>query len=91
MNNSLQVKLLTPQAIVTLGQLFGNGPTWEGYIISKPGRDLLMELGLAARTDGWSYLTEGGVQLAAEWDRRTISSASNTSWFRKLMQVPRHV
>lgn len=55
-----------------LWQLWRNGPTWDGNIISKPDRDELFKLGLAERVNGWSYLTTAGVEtaLAAEFDKR---------------------
>lgn len=55
-----------------LWQLFRNGPTWDGNIVSKAARDALFRLGLAARENGWSYLTREGVEaaLAAQFDKR---------------------
>ena len=55
-----------------LWQLFRNGPTWDGNIISKPDRDELIKLGLVARENGWAYLTRDGMEdaLAAEFDKR---------------------
>ena len=58
-----------------LWQLFRNGPTWDGNIISKPDRDELFKLGLAERVDGWSYLTRDGIEaaIAAGFDKRKDS------------------
>ena len=56
---------LTPGDIDVLGQLFLCGPTWDGNLVSKQGRDTLVRLGLAGRVDGWNYLTRDGVDLAA--------------------------
>lgn len=55
-----------------LWQLFRNGPTWDGNIISKSDRDELFKLGLAARVDGWSFLTLDGMEtaIAAGFDKR---------------------
>ncbi|MFG1300347.1 hypothetical protein V5F49_11190 [Xanthobacter sp. V3C-3] len=56
----------------TLWCLFRNGPTWDGNLPSKQGRDGLVASGYAARCDGWNFLTEAGVQLAIDlrFDRR---------------------
>ncbi len=55
---------LTPDAIEMLGQLFVNGPVWDGNCVSKAGRTMLVELGLAERGDGWQWLTRFGVETA---------------------------
>lgn len=64
----LTVKVLSSIAIGTLDQLFTNGPTWDGNILSKSGRDELVNTGLAKRVNGWAFLTEEGVIAAAEWE-----------------------
>jgi hypothetical protein len=46
--------------------LFLNGPTWDGNLPSKTGRDWLVEKGYAARGDGWNWLTTDGALLALE-------------------------
>jgi hypothetical protein len=53
-------------------------PTWDGDLISKPGRTELMSKGLSKRgtyrgCDGMNWLTDEGVELAvrmagADWD-----------------------
>lgn len=48
----------------TLWCLFRNGPTWDGNIPSKAGRDDLYERGLIDRHDGWQWLTREGVMLS---------------------------
>jgi hypothetical protein len=45
-------------------QLFIHGPTQDGDLISKVGRDGLVERGLAVRNDGWQTLTEAGFVAA---------------------------
>ena len=50
---------------VMLG-LFLNGPTWDGNLPSKSGRDWLVERGYVSRIDGWSWLTNDGTGLALE-------------------------
>ena len=49
-------------------QLFMNGPTQDGDISSKSGRDQLFAYGLAVRHDGWSQLTTKGLRIAVEAD-----------------------
>lgn len=55
-----------------LWQLFLNGPTWDGDLISKSGRDKLCELGFASRINDWNFLTVNGVDaaVASGFDRR---------------------
>lgn len=48
-----------------LMQLFVYGPTWDGNLISKDDRDELFKGGLSAKLDGWNYLTDLGVFIAA--------------------------
>lgn len=42
--------------------LFFHGPTWDGNVPSKSGRDDLVRMGLAARGNGWQWLTPAGIQ-----------------------------
>jgi hypothetical protein len=49
-----------------LGQLFLHGPTWDGYLASKTGRDILVDAGLAEHGFGWQWLTRAGTQMAVE-------------------------
>ena len=46
--------------------LFKRGPTWDGNLPSKKGRDWLVQHEYAARGDGWNLLTSTGVSLALE-------------------------
>jgi hypothetical protein len=55
---------MADHSMEVLWQLFRCGPTWDGDIVSKTGRDKLIDLGMAKRTEGWSYLTETGVLAA---------------------------
>lgn len=57
---------LAPNAIEVLEQLFFNGPTWDGNIISKEGRNQLFDLKLAGRLEGYSFLLLAGVRLALQ-------------------------
>jgi hypothetical protein len=49
-----------------LWQLFYHGPTYDGDLISKAARDELVRLGLAARCEGYNFLTVAGVAIALE-------------------------
>lgn len=62
---SLLENLLAPHGQrEVLWQLFRNGPTWDGDIVMKQGRDQLFDKGFASRYQGWSYLTNTGMQVA---------------------------
>lgn len=50
----------------TIWQLFRNGPTRDGNMVSKRHRDDATEAGLIDRADGWNWLTHSGVTLALE-------------------------
>lgn len=65
-------KIPSRQAMEVLWQLFRNGPTWDGNVISKTARDELKVLGYIDRLHGWQFLTREGVHLAlvADYDVR---------------------
>lgn len=44
--------------------LFFHGPTRDGDLPCKSGRDVLCHLGLVERMDGWQWLTRSGVDTA---------------------------
>ena len=48
----------------TLWCLFYHGPTWDGDLPSKSGRDSLIAGGWAFGFDGWQSLTEKGMKEA---------------------------
>lgn len=50
----------------TIHQLFINGPTWDGNMVSKPDRDQGVKAGLIDRAEGFNWLTYSGVTLALE-------------------------
>jgi hypothetical protein len=50
----------------TLWQLFKDGPTRDGDLISKPARTWLIEKEYVEREDGWNYLTHNGITLCLE-------------------------
>lgn len=45
-----------------LWQLFKNGPTWDGNIISKSQRDELVTAGWICQASGWNSLTKDGFE-----------------------------
>jgi len=49
-----------------LWQLFLTGPVWDGDLVSKTGRDELVDSGHVARAKGWQTLTKEGMVLAIE-------------------------
>jgi len=59
-------KPLSGAAMEVLWGLFVGGPTWDGDVASKRGRDELCELGLAQRHDGWQWLTDDGAIAAID-------------------------
>lgn len=54
-------------ALDTLLCLWLHGSTWDGNVPSKAGRDWLVSQKLAARGDGWQWLTEAGGRLCVEF------------------------
>jgi hypothetical protein len=46
--------------------MFKHGPTWDGDLPSKSGRDWLVERGYVERGMGWNWLTTSGALLAIE-------------------------
>jgi hypothetical protein len=61
----ITVKLSSSAADV-LRCLFIHGPTWDGNVPSKSGRDELVDMKLAARGNGWQWLTRAGVDACFE-------------------------
>jgi hypothetical protein len=58
-------------ALETMCQLFFDGPTWDGNLASKTGRDLLVDLGIAERGHGFQWLTRTGIDqvVMLRWDQ----------------------
>ena len=57
------IQPLRANARDTLLCLFIHGPTWDGNVPSKSGRDELVGAGLANRGKGYQWLTERGMAL----------------------------
>lgn len=51
----------SPGEAEMLRQLFFNGPTWDGFVVSKQARDSLVKKGLAFHRHGFASLTEAGI------------------------------
>jgi len=47
----------------SLWQMFKDGPTWDGNLVSKAARTWLVENGLAFRAKGYNALTEKGLEM----------------------------
>lgn len=62
---SLSAKMtLSNSELAVLEQLFFCGPTWDGDLISKEGRNDLVNRGMARRVDGWQSLSDFGFDVA---------------------------
>ena len=55
---------VTSAARDTMRCLFFHGPTLDGDVPSKSGRDELFDLGCIERWNGWQWLTKKGVEFA---------------------------
>lgn len=65
-------------------QLFVTGPTWDGNISSKSGRDELCEYDLAAHRHGWAYLTDTGIEMAIV---APVKKWHDQRWYHKQNQL----
>jgi hypothetical protein len=74
---------LSPCAVSVLGQLFVEGPTLDGNIVSRSGRCDLVSAGLAFLESGWASLTPDGVRLATEWDLASLYARRDRRWYMK--------
>lgn len=55
---------LSGAAEETLWCLFAIGPTEDGNLPSKSGRDDLVRIGFAEGGDGWNWITRSGIHRA---------------------------
>jgi hypothetical protein len=81
---TFKLETLSPPAIEVLGQLFVSGPTWDGNVCSKSGRDELCRAGLAWHQHGYANLTPEGVLVAIGWDRDYLRRARYDTWREKI-------
>ena len=65
-----------------LKQLFVDGPTWDGNLVSKSQRDDLVAAGFASRWDGWNFLTQEGVEAAVAAGI-AAREAHDQRWYKK--------
>jgi hypothetical protein len=79
-----RTEALSAAAVEVLGQLYVNGPTWDGNICSKNGRGELCRAGLAWHEHGYANLSPEGVRTAVEWDRQYLRRAGYDRWLEKL-------
>lgn len=84
LNSESMFALMSSAARDGMMQLFVTGPTWDGNVISKSGRDELVSLGLAFHVAGWASLSEDGVRLASVVD---VSGWADQRWYRKQRQL----
>jgi hypothetical protein len=80
---TFKAEALSPAAIEVLGQLYTNGPTWDGNVASKNGRGDLVRAGLAWHQHGYAQLTPEGVRVAVEWDIRDLRRRNAERWIKK--------
>jgi len=65
-----------------LMQLFVQGPTWDGNLISKAERDALVNRGFADRWNGWNFLTQEGVEAAVAGGK-AARGWNDKRWYNK--------
>jgi hypothetical protein len=86
------VLTLPDNAADVLRCLFFNGPTWDGNVPSKSGRDELVDMKLAARGNGWQWLTKAGIDacfaagIHNEKDRRESRERKRRHLFEDAMR-----
>jgi hypothetical protein len=69
-------------------QLFVKGPTWDGNICSKNGRDSIISRELAVHYEGWTQLTKLGLALAIDpLVIKEVKKWSDTRWYRKAINI----
>jgi hypothetical protein len=61
-------------------QLFVQGPTWDGDVLSKSGRNELVSRDFAKHRHGWAYLTDSGLDMAITVD---VSRWVDKRWHKK--------
>lgn len=76
-----EARPLSQSALEVCMQLFINGPTWDGNIVSKAGRGELCKAGLAFHVAGFASLTPEGVIFAAEY--KPAQTWPDQRWFKK--------
>ena len=83
---TFKIEPLSGFAIEMVGQLYVNGPTWDGNVCSKTGRDELVRAGLAYHMHGYAFLTPDGVKTAVEWGMADLRRRNSKRWIEKRRQ-----
>jgi hypothetical protein len=65
MTSQVPFKPLSRFALEVINQLWCHGPVWDGYLLSKTGRDELVDAGLCDRAEGFNFLNKDGVRVMA--------------------------
>ncbi len=65
-----------------LMQLFVEGPTWDGNLISKSDRDELVDADMCERWQGWNFLNLDGIKAGVAGGYAAKDRA-DTRWYRK--------
>lgn len=78
-----KIEPLSSGAVEMLGQLYVNGPTWDGNVCSKQGRADLIRAGLVWHEHGYTSLTPEGIRTAVEWDIRDLQRRHDDRWLKK--------
>jgi hypothetical protein len=77
---AISFEMLSPSAKEVMGQMFILGPCWDGYIVSKMGRNELHDHKLIERGFGWQWLTRDGVEMAIKAD---VKQRADQRWRKK--------
>lgn len=83
MTTVFKAEPLSSAAIEMIGQLYVNGPTWDGNVCSKAGRGELCRAGLAHHEHGYAWLTAEGVRTAVEWPMADLRRRNAERWIKK--------
>lgn len=72
---------LSSSALAVMEQLFLNGPTWDGNLVSKSGRDELFSVGYIDTHDGWQWLSHPGFVYALNLE--STRDRADKRWYNK--------
>lgn len=70
-----------------LMQLFVQGPTWDGDLVSKDDRNKLLEAGYSGKVNGWNFLTTAGINVAVV-NGLAAKDWQDQRWYRKAANLP---
>jgi hypothetical protein len=66
MNTKFKIEPLSASERDVMRCLFFHGPTWDGNVPSKMGRDSLCKRGFVRHEFSFAFLTREGVQIAVQ-------------------------